>query len=233
MPDPKQILVNDLWLPLVKDGGDQLFPRRRIHKNMKLFTLTDMNYEEIKIFEENKLTKRENIIAWNHSYQQTLRLETELGRSVILSEGRLDDALNEDNQTMPENFACDILNLDFTSQKPINGAAGRIENEINCGNILISILNNNQMNGFVLIYTTLLDQFDLNPNNIEFTLNTPNAISNPVSNINDKVELIKIAINTLCQNNSYLISNTSDLLSDTNNQAVKLYSMGIVSARSN
>ena len=85
MPSPFQLVkakfLSELWLPLAKSGGDHLFPLKRKHKGMKLLTLTEMDCQEVNLFEENKLTRKEDVVAWNHSYHEALRLETELGRS--------------------------------------------------------------------------------------------------------------------------------------------------------
>jgi len=233
IPDPKTLLVNDLWLPLVKDGGDQLLPRLRKHKKMKLFTLTNMNYQEIRVFEENKLTKREDVIAWNHSQHQALRLETELGRSKILCEGRFDDAVNDESQLLLAHSPYHILNLDFSSQEPINISTGRIEREINAGNVFVNLLNNHQTNGFVLLYTTLLDQVDLNSNALTFPLSMLHTFSNPACNVDDKVEFIRCAVLSMLHNNNYTVNHSSELLVDTRNNTIKAFSIGFVSPRSN
>jgi hypothetical protein len=112
MPSPyseaKISLLGEIWLPLALKGGEHFFPLRKKNKGMKLFTLTDMNYQEVKVFEENRLTKREHVVAWTYSQQQVYRLEAELGRSKILCEGRLDDAIGVDSQTIYENFPCEF-----------------------------------------------------------------------------------------------------------------------------
>lgn len=235
MPSPvrdvKALLVNDLWLPLVRRGGDQLFPQRRNHKRMKLFTLTDMNYQEVKAFEDNKLTKREDVVAWNHSHLQVYRLETELGRSKVICEGRFDDVINIESQAISDDLPCDILNLDFFSQIPIN-SDGRIEREINGENILITLLSNLQIKGFILLYTTLLDQVNLSVASLSFPLISPPDFPNPVSNIDDKVKFIRCAINSILCKNNYLVTESSELLIDLDNSADKVFSIGFVSSRS-
>lgn len=232
IPDPKTLLVNDLWLPLVKSGGDQLFPRLRKHKKMRLFTLTSMNYQEVRAFEENKLTYRKDVVAWTHSYQQKFRLETELGPSEVLCEGRFDDAVNEESQVLLAHFPYHILNLDFSSQKPVNSSNGRIEKEINAVNVLVNLLNNHQTNGFVLLYTTLLDQIDLNSNYLTFPLSVLPAFSNPACNVDDKVEFIRSAVISMLHNNSYKVNGPNELLVDTDNSKIKAFSIGFVSLRS-
>jgi len=234
MPSPicdvKTSLVNDLWLPLAKKGGDQLFPLRRKHKKMKLFTLTDMNYQEVKAFEDNKLTKREDLVAWNHSHQQAYRLETELGRSKVICEGRFDDAIIIESQVISDDLPCDILNLDYFSQIPIN-SDGRIEREINAENVLVSLLSNLQIKGFVLLYTTLLDQVNLSLAILSFPLISPPNLPNPICNIDDKVEFIRFTINSILRNNNYLVTESNRMLLDLDNSTDKVFSIGFVSLR--
>lgn len=230
IPDLKTLLVNDLWLPLAKKGGDQLFPRLRKHKRMKLFTLTDMNYQEVKAFEDNKLTKREDVVAWNHSHQQALRLETELGRSKVFCEGRFDDAVNEESQAILVYFPCDILNLDFLSQKPIS-FNGRVEREISGENILVSLLNNLQTEGFVLLYTTLLDNIDLSLDSLSFSFNSQTGFPNPARQIDDKIEFIRDTMFSTLHNNNYRVNESDQLLFDLDNSTHKVFSIGVVSLR--
>jgi hypothetical protein len=232
-PDLKASLVNDLWLPLVKSGGDQLFPRRKKHKRMRLFTLTDMNYQEIRAFEESKLTKREDVVAWNHSHLQALRLETDLGRSKVLCEGRFDDAIDEERQALSDHLPYDILNLDFSSQQPISSSNGRIEREINAASVLVNLLNNHQTNGFVFLYTTLFDQIDLSLDSLAFSLSELGAFSDPACCVSDKVEFVRSAVFSIVHINSYTLNELSELLVDTNNPTDKVFSIGFVSSRSN
>jgi hypothetical protein len=70
----KALLVKNLWLPLVKRGGDLLFPRRD-YKRMTLFTLTDSNCSEIVAFRQNRLISID-VVAWQQSSLETFRLET-------------------------------------------------------------------------------------------------------------------------------------------------------------
>jgi len=229
--DLKTSLVNDLWLPIAKKGGDQLYPRLKKHKKMKLFTLTDMNYQEVRVFEDNKLTRREDVVAWNHSHQQAYRLETELGRSKVFCEGRFDDAVIDESEALSDFFPCDILNLDYSSQKPTSHS-GRIEREINGECVIVNLLNDLQTKGFVLLYTTLLDQIDLSSNNLSFSFNSSRTFPNPVDAIDDKVEFIRSALISTLKNNYYCVNESDELLIHLNRTNNKIFSIGFVASRS-
>ncbi len=158
----KTKLLGDLWLPLAQKGGEQLFPARKNHKKMRLFTLTDMEYQEIKTFENNRLIKREDVVAWTYSQQQAYRLDTELGRSKVICEGRLDDVTDVEGHSILEYFPCHILNVDFSSQNPSLNIKGRIEKELRGGQLLIALSNRLEVKGFIVFYTTIFDQANLN-----------------------------------------------------------------------
>ena len=115
-PAVKTSLVNQLWLPLVISGGDLLYHRRTAHKKMKMFTLTDSNCLEVKVFEKNKLISG-SVIAWQQSSLEAIRLETELSRGAkVVSDGRFDELIVSDSDAVSGYFPSDIINLDFLSQ---------------------------------------------------------------------------------------------------------------------
>jgi hypothetical protein len=226
----KKTLIKQLWLPIAIEGGNKLFPRLRKHKKMKLFTLTDMDYEEIKAFEENKLTKREDSIVWNYSYQQALRLETELGKSNVLYEGRFEDTLIEDKISIFDNLQCEIMNLDFTSQNP-SSLEGRIENEINAQYIIIHWLNKYKKNGVVLIYTTLLDDIEININKLSITFSNNVNFTNLISDMNDKVKFINTAFDAILSNNNYRLFKSNEMILDINGSTNKIFSRAFIILR--
>lgn len=235
MPVPvhevKALLVRDLWLPLAIRGGDQLFPKRRNHKRMKLFTLTNMNYQEVEEFENCRLIKREYIVAWTHSHLEALRLEADLGKSKVMTEGRFDDEINIDSGVISDRLPFDIINLDYFSQLPVNDI-GRIEKEINGGQILITLMGNHPIKGFVLLFTTQLDQCDLSFNQLSFPIQQPPGLPNPISNMNDKVEFIKHAINSILLLNNYIIVESNELCISIENSPDLVFSIGFVLLRS-
>jgi hypothetical protein len=226
----KTSLLHELWLPLAINGGNQIFPHRRKHKMMKLFTLT-ANTQEVEAFEENKLTKREYVVAWHHSYLQSLRLEAALGPSKILHEGRFDDAIILDGQEIADDLLSDIVNLDFLSQQPVVSAMGRIEKEINGVSILVRILCDSQVNDFILLYTTLIDHFDLNSDNLTFPYNLPLGFSNPVCHTENKIEFVKLTLSSILRNYRYRVNETTHMLLDFEG-ANKAFSVGFIASRS-
>ena len=225
----KALIANDLWLPLARKGGDQLFPQKRKHKGMKLLTLTDMDYQEIELFEENKLIRRESVVAWTPSYLQQLRLEADLGPSKVLSIGRFDDVIIDSGQEIFEALPCDLLNMDFFSQKPSN-SNGRIEKEVNCENIIVRRSNELRLKGFVLFHTTLVDQTDLNITNLTFPFSVLQEFANPACSLEDKMKFIRNALDSIMQNNNYVIVESAEKLIDLGG-GDKLFSVGLISMR--
>lgn len=231
--EAKTSLLNELWLPLAQKGGEHLFPLRKKNKGMRLFTLTDMDYQEVKAFEEKKLTKREYVVAWTHSQQQVYRLEPELGRSKILCEGRLDDAIGIDSQSISESFPCELLNLDFMSQNPVINTIGRIEKELRVEHVLVSLLNKLESKGFVLFYTTMLDQIELDSASLAFPAALHLGLDNPVGVLAQKIEFIKNISDSILENNNYIAIEWSQCVVDVKNVADKIFSFGILASRKN
>ncbi len=237
MPSPFQLvktkLLSELWLPLAQRGGEQLFPARKKHKKMRLFTLTDMEYQEIKTFEDQKLTRREDVVAWTYSQQQAYRLETELGRSKVICEGRLDDVISIEGHVISENFPCEMLNLDFLSQSPSMNSNGRVEKELRGGQILVGLLSKLELKGFILLYTTILDQNSLTVPNLLFPTILPLGMPNPADDINKKVDFVKGIYSSIVQNNNYSIVEATHVILDVDNSMDKIFSLGILAVRNN
>lgn len=229
----KSGLLNELWLPLAQRGGEQLFPARKNHKKMRLFTLTDIEYQEIKTFEDNKLTKREDVVAWTYSQQQAYRLETELGRSKVICEGRLDDLISIEGHVISESFPCEMLNLDFLSQSPSINSNGRVEKELRGGQILVGLLSKLELKGFILLYTTILDQNSLTVPNLLFPAILPLGMPNPADDINKKVDFVKGIYSSIVQNNNYSIVEATHVILDVDNSMDKIFSLGILAVRNN
>lgn len=237
MPSPyseaKTSLLGEMWLPLAQKGGEHLYPLRKKNKGMRLFTLTDMDYQEVKVLEEKKLTKREHIVAWTNSQQQVYRLEAELGRSVILCEGRLDDAIVLDSQAVSENFPCELLNLDFLSQNPVINTIGRIEKELRVAHVLVGLLNKAELRGFVLFYTTALDQVDIDSTSLAFPVTLPLGFVSPADIIDKKIEFIKNISESIVHSNNYVIIESNQLIVDMKDTTDKIFSYGILVSRKN
>jgi hypothetical protein len=165
MPDHDQIktqLVRDLWLPIIKNGGDILYPRLRKNKKMKLLTLTtDTNFEEITTLVSNKLTQKERIIVWTQSYFKKVRLETGISPLIVVGGIRYEDSISSSSFPLNDHLPFDVINLDFSSQDP-SFDAGRVEKEIISLEKTIRMQKNRNSNNFILIYTTILNSNHLN-----------------------------------------------------------------------
>ena len=229
----KSKLLSEVWLPLSQRGGEQLFPARKKHKKMRLFTLTDMEYQEIRNFEDNKLTKREDVVAWTYSQQQAYRLDTELGRSKVICEGRLDDVATLEGHSIVESFPCHILNIDFSSQNPSLNSKGRIEKELRGGQLLIRLLNSLELKGFVLFYTTIFDQTSLNVADLPFPVIPPLDVPNPADDLVKKTKFVQDILSSVIQNNNFSIVDAIHIGLDIDNSNDKVFSFGILASRSN
>lgn len=229
----KSKLLGELWLPLTQKVGEQLFPARKKHKKMRLFTLTDMEYQEINLFEDNKLIKREDIVAWTYSQQQAYRLDTELGRSKVICEGRLDDVATIEGHSIVESFPCHILNIDFSSQKPSLNSRCRIERELRGGQLLIRLLNSLELKGFVLFYTTIFDQTSLNVADLPFPVVPPLDVPNPADDVAKKAKFVQDILSSVIQSNNFSIIDVKHIVLDIDNSNDKVFSLGILASRRN
>lgn len=172
----KAQLLNGLWLPNVKKGGEIFHPRLRKNKKMKLLTLTDDgNFQEVVRFEENYLITRDRTIAWTHSHLKKLRLETELSPARVFGTTRYEDSISSSSFSLSGYFPFDIINLDFSCQNP-DLESGRVEKELESLERTIKLQTEHNNMGFVLIYTTLLNSNNLDCTNI---VTTSNAIHVP------------------------------------------------------
>lgn len=229
----KSKMLSEMWLPLSQIGGEHLFPARKKHKRMRLFTLTDMEYQEIRALEDNKLTKREDVVAWTYSQQQAYRLDTELGRSKVICEGRLDDVVTIEGHSIIENFPCHILNIDFSSQNPSLNSRCRIEKELRGGQLLIRLLNSLELKGFVLFYTTIFDQTGLNVADLPFPVVPPLNVPNPADDVAKKAKFVQDILSSVIQYNNFSIVDARHIVLDIDNSNDKVFSLGILASRSN
>lgn len=206
--DIKTQLLNDLWLPSAKKGGEVLYPRLKKNKKMKLLSLTDdRNFQEIGIFEEEALITRDRVIAWTNSHLRKLRLETELSPAKVFGTTRYEDSVSGSSFALSEYFPFDIINLDFSSQNP-DLESGRIEKEILSLERTVKLQRDNNCAGFVLVYTTLLDSHSLNYQNIVTASNALHIpqwsgldledFSSSVTGREEKISCLESVINGIC-----------------------------------
>lgn len=205
-------LITQLWCPTAMDAAPTLCPRRRRNKRMKVLTLTDWNFHEITAFERNDLTKRDLVVAWTQSHQNVWRLETELGKSTVMGSARYEDAIINDTQSISCHFPFDVVNLDFSSQNPLQ-TDGRIEREIKSVEYSIKIQNGTGSNGLVIIYTTKIYSNSLDSSSVKQASDaiviqgwpglSINGFSSQITDYNEKIRFIKGVIEKICNKYNY------------------------------
>lgn len=156
----KAELIDKLWLPKVKEAKVLIYPRRKKNAKMKLFTLTDgINLGEIFKFESENLIQKEDVVAWVENMRKKFRVESE---SVDCVDGSVyDGSFLASSSQLHNRFPFDIVNLDFNSQEPMQ-RKGRIEAEVMMIERTIRLQHQTGGHIFVLIYTTILDTFEIN-----------------------------------------------------------------------
>ena len=165
MDSIKSRLLDELWFPIAIKGGNIFYPRKKKNKDMKVLTLTsDTNFKEINLFLDENLAHRGDIVVWNNEFIKRMRLETELGVTMVLGSSRYENSIKNQNFPLKQYFPFDIINLDFSSQKPIS-EDGRIEKEVISIEETIKFQKVTETN-FIMIYTTLLDNNTLDLNKI-------------------------------------------------------------------
>lgn len=156
----KDDLIKKLWIPFIKSAAKTIAPRKRKHKNLRVFTLTsDVNYNEIDVIAKEDLASKEKIVAWSHSHLKIVRLETDIAPSRVIGLARYENSILSSNFPLINEYNFDILNLDFFSQEPIQ-ETGRTEKEII--SVEKSLKLQKDQDKFILIYTTLLNSKSFN-----------------------------------------------------------------------
>jgi|GEM_PF-3145147 len=152
----KDRLIDKLWVPIAVAGSEILYPRRKKNKRMKVLTLTHhSNCRETDEFIGNKLTNKELMVGWNKGTNESMRLEAERLGSVV-GPYVYEDSIIAGRSDVQDKFPFDILNLDFSSQKP-ESENGRLEREILSVEHTIKLQSDKGNDGMVIIYTTLLN----------------------------------------------------------------------------
>lgn len=165
MDSIKSQLLDELWLPMTIKGGNIFYPRKKKNKDLKFLTLTsDTNFKEIDLFLNKNLVQRGDTFVWNNEYLKMMRLETELGDCTVLGTLRYEKSIHNLNFSLKQHFPFDLINLDFSSQKPIS-EDGRIEKEMISIEKTIKFQKITETN-FIIIYTTILDNNTLDLNKI-------------------------------------------------------------------
>lgn len=105
------------------------------------------------------LTTKNDIVVWNYDHIVRVRLESDkdIAPAKVLGTGKYEDSVSVSLPTvLGQYFPFEIINLDFSSQNPPL-ENGRIEKEILSVEYTISHQKARGPKGFVLIYTTIID----------------------------------------------------------------------------
>lgn len=156
----KERLIDELWMPVVENGGSIFYPRQR-NKKMKLFTLTSpSNFREVTAIMNSKLTRKDLITGWNYKSANRWSLEAEGKMDIVLGSTRYEDSIISCVHEIRKRFPFDIVNLDFSSQNP-ELEINRLEREILGVEHTVKLQVEKKNRGMVLIYTTLLNSNQL------------------------------------------------------------------------
>jgi len=209
----KEQLIDDLWLPQLKEAKKLICPRRRKNAQMSLLTLTDgIDMREIFRFEEEKLIEKQDVVAWVKTMNKRWRAEVVASVRYAYDGSVYDDSFLDSSCLVRNHLPYDIINLDFHSQEPPN-EQGRLEKETKKIETIFSLQKQFTCNRFVLIYTTVIDSFALNMNTIIQVSNTMHVnnwsglnldgFTNPVSDFEQKKEFLETFINKISEKYGY------------------------------
>lgn len=214
----KSQLVDNLWLDMVLKLGNLISPRKKkSNKELKLLTLTNVNnLDEVVKFTEGKIIKRSEVFGWNSKTIPKMRLEGE-GFRVVGGPTKFEKAICSD-QDLRENFLFDIINLDYTSQNP-EKIEGRLEDELNSIEQAIFLKYghvNSDKTYYGILFTTMInncnvDLLKINENSCDirppvWTGYTFNTFIDPLTDIQDKIQLIQMIFQQLEDKYSYTIN---------------------------
>jgi len=231
----KDHLLENLWCPMCMEGGKVFYPRLRKNKKMKIFTLTnDVNFREIPFFIDNKLIQEEEHLVWTSTSLKKIRLETELSDVRVLQGLFKEEEHSRNPHFLEEYFPKDILNLDFSSQNQESLCEGEIKKELESMDGIIGLEDRKGANGFVLIYTTILEEAgDLNVNEIKISLglnelgqeeNVEESVQT-ISTLEDKKRNIYNLMKRICKKYNYNELKINDVLLNIPQENKKLYSI--------
>lgn len=237
----KARLIDELWLPKIKEVAVIFYPRRKKNVKLRLFTLSDgINFNEIMKFESEKLILRADTTVWIiNDFHKRVRVEIE-NVGGILEGDILSDTICDTSSQLYSTFPCDIINLDFSTQQP-NSVVQRIKSEIICLEKNINLQNQKGPRGFLFLFTTIFDSIPLEVNPL---IQDSNALqvqgwsglslpSSPQS-ISDKGQLeefLKASVMQICQKYGYQNASIFALSIDIPDSQDKLFSMVVVANR--
>lgn len=234
-------LIDELWLPKIKEVAAIFYPRRKKNVKLRLFTLSDgINFNDIMKYESERLILRADIVVWIISdFHKRIRVEAE-NVGVILEGDIFSDTICDSTSHLCSNFPCDIVNLDFLTQES-NSASQRIKSEIVCLEKNINLQNQKGVQSFLLLFTSIFDALPVEVNQI---IQDSNAIQvqgwpglslssfpQSISDKNQLEEFLKTSTKQICQKYGYQNAVTDTLSIDVPNSQDKLFSMAIVVKR--
>jgi len=183
---------------------------------LKLLTLTaQQNFQEIPKFIGENLTTKNDIVVWNYDHIVRVRLESDkdIAPAKVLGTGKYEDSVSGSlPAVLGQYFPFEIINLDFSSQNPPL-ENGRIEREILSVEHTISHQKARDPKGFVLIYTTIVDDNSLdstiivdNSNRLQisgWTGLSDEGLNQIITDCDEKVTCIENVLQQICSKYGY------------------------------
>ena len=204
----KDSLIDKLWLPMARQYGSVLRPRLRKNRRLKTLSLTsDRDYVEITRLIEEGLTYKQNVFLWTYDHFKKMRLESE-GFQVLVP-ARYEHTVTSSPDVIAEYFPFGMMNLDFLSQDP-ETSQGRMELEIESIEATFGLQVKDRQNspeGFILIYTTLVDEKPVDVRSLIGKLNSyhvdgwggleASSYSNLAATLGEKTNTVKKILKTI------------------------------------
>lgn len=237
----KKILLRELWLPVVIQAGEFLYPRRN-NKNLKVLTLThSSNCLETVEFIKNKLTKKEMIFGWAKGSFEKIRLDLEKIGTVI-GPYNFEDSIISNCDHIKDKFPFDLINLDFVSQSP-EFEDGRIEKEIFCLEHSLKLQYDKRKGKFALLYTSIINSSTLNLDEIKNNSDTIvisllgqidlSGLPNHTNDQNQKIECLKNIIKQICSKYDFNVAQGLSIMNfDMADTSKKVISISFLLERS-
>ena len=213
-------IIDELWLPIVREARTKFYTRPKKSKGMKLFTLTDgISFKEIRALVDAGLVQRGDAVLWVGDMIKVVRAESESIGTV------LNGSVYNESFLGPASPLCNhlpfyILNLDYSSQDS-GGVVNRIEQEIARAEEIIILQSQNMSQRFVLIQTTVIDSGSLDKDGIcrasdEYPVGGWGGLNGgifpqPISDDTQKICFIDDVIKQICQKHGYQIHNSTSL----------------------
>lgn len=172
--DYKNIFIDSFWLPRIQFYSVRICPRLRKNKHLKLLSITSsINISEVDKFIKARMMQKEEVRLCTPNHLIRYRIETEKGYNVLPA-CRYEQMIINNPDGISNHFPFGIMNLDFISQDPTS-KEGRIETEIESIEATFKLQKKYQQDlpkGFILIYTTLIDDIDIQTYKIVEKLNS-------------------------------------------------------------